>query len=80
MQAGRMQGSWPRVCHSVLPHAGGRRDVHEPLVPEEYGVRAKPQTESVFILSAKYGLLSPDEVIDPYEQTLKNMRGEERRK
>jgi hypothetical protein len=32
-----------------------------------------------FILSAKYGLLRPDELIDPYEQTLRKMRSSERR-
>lgn len=31
-----------------------------------------------FILSAKYGLLQPQDVIDPYEQTLKNMSKPER--
>jgi hypothetical protein len=35
--------------------------------------------KSVFILSAKYGLLSPDDVINPYEQTLKTMKIDQRR-
>jgi hypothetical protein len=34
--------------------------------------------QRIFILSAKYGLLNPDDVIDPYERTLKVMRAEER--
>lgn len=32
-----------------------------------------------FILSAKYGLVHPDAVIEPYELTLKQMRAPERR-
>jgi hypothetical protein len=35
--------------------------------------------KSIFILSAKYGLLSPGEMIDPYELTLKNMKSADRR-
>jgi cytoplasmic iron level regulating protein YaaA (DUF328/UPF0246 family) len=33
----------------------------------------------IFILSAKYGLLTPDDIIEPYEQTLKRMKSAERR-
>lgn len=32
-----------------------------------------------FILSAKYGLVAPDELIGPYEQTLNTMPIQERR-
>jgi len=32
-----------------------------------------------FILSAKYGLLDPDQMIEPYEQTLNKMAIDERR-
>lgn len=32
-----------------------------------------------YILSAKYGLLAPDTVIDPYEQSLNTMPSDERR-
>ena len=41
-----------------------------------YAQSLKPK--SIFILSAKYGLLSTDTTIDPYEQTLKNMKSAER--
>ncbi len=41
-----------------------------------YAQSVKPK--SIFILSAKYGLLSPDDIIDPYEKTLKNMQADER--
>ena len=33
----------------------------------------------IFILSAKYGLLTPNDLICPYEQTLKRMKAAERR-
>jgi hypothetical protein len=35
--------------------------------------------KSIFILSAKYGLLSPDDLIEPYNCTLKEMKTAERR-
>lgn len=38
-----------------------------------YAGRLTPR--STFILSAKYGLLHPDTVIEPYEQTLRRMKG-----
>jgi hypothetical protein len=41
-----------------------------------YAERLIPK--STFILSAKYGLLHPDTVIEPYEQTLKRMKARER--
>lgn len=34
---------------------------------------AKENAEKVYILSAKYGLLQEDDIISPYEQTLKDM-------
>ena len=37
----------------------------------QYAERHSP--DAVFILSAKHGLLRPDDVIDPYEQTLASM-------
>ena len=42
-----------------------------------YAQSLKPK--SIFILSAQYGLLSTDTVIDPYGQCLKNMNSAERR-
>ena len=35
--------------------------------------------KGIFILSAKYGLLNPNDIIEPYEQTLKAMKAAERR-
>lgn len=37
-----------------------------------YAESLKPK--AIFILSAKYGLLTPDDVIEPYEQTLTKMK------
>jgi cytoplasmic iron level regulating protein YaaA (DUF328/UPF0246 family) len=42
-----------------------------------YAESLKPSR--TFILSAKYGLLSPDDLIEPYELTLKKMKKPERR-
>ena len=42
-----------------------------------YGQSLDPKR--LFILSAKYGLLSPDDLIEPYELTLKKMKVGERR-
>ena len=35
--------------------------------------------QSWYILSAKYGLVEPNELIEPYEKTLKKMRADDRR-
>ena len=42
-----------------------------------YSQSLKPKR--ILILSAKYGLLSPEDTIEPYEQTLKTMKAGERR-
>ena len=42
-----------------------------------YAQSLKPK--NIFILSAKYGLLSPCDIIYPYEQTLKTLSASERR-
>jgi cytoplasmic iron level regulating protein YaaA (DUF328/UPF0246 family) len=41
-----------------------------------YADRLKPK--ETFILSAKYGLLHPNDIIEPYERTLKEMKSSER--
>lgn len=41
-----------------------------------YAESLKPKR--IFILSAKYGLLTPSEIIEPYEKTLKGMKSAER--
>ncbi len=42
-----------------------------------YADSLKPRR--IYILSAKYGLLSPDDLIEPYEKTLKAMKSPERK-
>ena len=41
----------------------------------EYAIR---NADAWYILSAKYGLLHPDQVVEPYELTLKKLRKPER--
>ncbi len=40
-----------------------------------YAQLLKP--DNIFILSAKYGLLKPEEIIEPYEETLNNKGSDE---
>ena len=49
-----------------------------PLFKKMLAVALKSQPKQIFILSAKYGLLKPDDVIKPYEMTLKTMSASER--
>jgi len=41
-----------------------------PLFKSAYAYAKKQGVDRIFILSAKYGLLSEDEVIEPYDETL----------
>jgi hypothetical protein len=50
-----------------------------PLFRAAYNYATK-NYDAVAILSAKYGLLLPDDEIEPYELTLKNMTKQERKK
>ena len=40
---------------------------------------AKKRAKKIFILSAKYGLLREDDIISPYQKTLKDMSAHERK-
>lgn len=40
---------------------------------------AEAHSDRWFILSAKYGLVQPEQVIEPYEETLRDKRREDRR-
>jgi len=42
-----------------------------PLFQKTMAYAQRLRAKRIFILSAKYGLLDPDDIIDPYEQTLK---------
>lgn len=52
------------------------------LYVSEWFARAREYIETSgspwFILSAKYGLVSPDDVLEPYEQSLNQMKVDER--
>jgi cytoplasmic iron level regulating protein YaaA (DUF328/UPF0246 family) len=50
-----------------------------PLFQKMMAYAESLRPKRIFILSAKYGLLTPDDVIEPYEQTLKKMKTAERR-
>ena len=50
-----------------------------PLFQKMMAYAESLRPKRIFILSAKYGLLSPDDLIEPYEQTLKKMKTAERR-
>jgi len=43
----------------------------------DYAETAK--AKKIYILSAKYGVLSPDDLIDPYDMTLKTMSSKEKK-
>jgi cytoplasmic iron level regulating protein YaaA (DUF328/UPF0246 family) len=45
-----------------------------------YAYAKKQKPKSIFILSAKYGLLQPRDIIEPYEKTLNNMGEQERKR
>lgn len=49
-----------------------------PLFQKMMAYAQSQKPERIYILSAKYGLLLPDDMIEPYEQTLKTMRTAER--
>lgn len=61
-----------------LPHRTKARDLYISTLFKlnlNYAEKLKP--DEIFILSAKYGLLSLEQEIEPYEQTLNNMRSSE---
>lgn len=63
---------------SKLPKSAPAKALY--ISPLFVGARAFAETrfDRWYILSAKYGLISPDEAIAPYEQTLKTMSKQER--
>lgn len=50
------------------------------LFKKEYEYAKSLNPDSIYILSAKYGLLHPDSIIEPYEQTLKSAKDYEIKK
>lgn len=56
------------------------RDLYTSALFKKARAWAERQCDNWFVLSAKYGLLKPDDVIEPYELTLNTMRAAERRR
>jgi len=50
-----------------------------PLFRKNMAYALKLQPDAIYILSAKYGLLKPDDEIEPYDLTLNTMRAKERK-
>lgn len=72
------------VCLSCVKskrdHACPARDMYtSPLFRGMFSYAERLRPKKIFILSAKYGVLKPDDVIEPYEKTLKNMKADEKR-
>lgn len=61
-----------------LPHQAPARELYDsPLFHLNLKYANKLEPDNIFILSAEYGMLSLDRVIDPYERTLNTMRTSE---
>ncbi len=61
-----------------LPHRAKAKDLYiSTLFKLNLRFAEKLNPDGVYILSAKYGLLNLEQEIDPYEQTLNNMRANE---
>jgi hypothetical protein len=61
-----------------LPHRAFAKEIYISTLFKlnlKYANRLEP--DSIYILSANHGLLSLEQEIDPYEQTLNNMRPDE---
>lgn len=54
--------------------AGKAKDVYIGKLFKGYYYLAKRECDKIYILSAKYGLLEENDIIDPYNQTLKGAR------
>ena len=71
----------PVVVREIETRAAlpGGRYVHQPLVPQDDGLRRKPRTEAHLHLVSQILASAPEDVIEPYELTLKKMKTAERR-
>lgn len=64
---------------SKLNHPAKARDLYiSPQFQKSFTYANILKPDAIFILSAKYGLVEPDQVISPYEKTLKNLSAEKR--
>jgi hypothetical protein len=62
-----------------LDYAASARNLYTGALFRKSSAYCIANYEGWFILSAKHGLLHPDDVIDPYDLSLKNLSAEERR-
>jgi len=63
-----------------LPHQAIARDLYiSPLFRLQWQYAQQFAPSQVFILSAKYGVIPAEEVIEPYEKTLNKMSTNERK-
>jgi Family of unknown function (DUF6884) len=64
---------------SKKAQASSARDLYTSALFRKMRAYAERNSDGWYILSAKYGLVHPDTVIEPYELTLKTMSRAERR-
>ena len=63
-----------------LDHAAPAKDLYiSPLFRLSWKYAQTRNPDKIFILSAKYHLLDPEKVVEPYDQTLKRMNSQERK-
>ena len=75
---------WADLClvscvAKKLPNAAPAKDLYASDLFRKTRALAEAQGWPWFILSAKYGIVDPEQVIEPYEKTLNSMRIAERR-
>ncbi|OXU14042.1 DUF7663 domain-containing protein [Sedimentisphaera salicampi] len=64
-----------------LSHKAPAKELYtSPLFKKSFNYAESLKPDKIFILSAKYGLLSPEQEINPYDKTLNNMDASKRRK
>ncbi len=64
-------------CSKKLTRTVAARDLYVSTLFKKAAAYART-FDAWYVLSAKYGLVAPDEVIDPYNQTLLKMKRSER--
>ena len=62
-----------------LPYAAPARDLYTSALFTKARLYVQKHCDEWFILSAKYGLLTPDDNIEPYDVTLNTMPATDRR-
>jgi hypothetical protein len=65
---------------SKLPHPAPARDLYTSALFRGARCSVERSCDGWFILSAEHGLVSPDEVLEPYEKTLTTASPAERRR